>query len=271
MMHVGEYVADMVALERQLVAFLSDRIRDAEDHPHAASELRRIEQMAQENLMLLRTRLSTLSVAEKAEPELIAALPASRDMSYTPHHGVARALHVCFTALNHMTFGYAMLHAVAHRFYDSQGEGNTADLAEEHLRRYTAAAQEIQRLICDVVVAELDAAGSECLCQCPSRGLGICLCAPHGTATVDKAWRETTAAPPGPGIEVRTPRSGSPAAQAGLCKGDRVVAADGQQLPTDLDITILQTAVRGRQSGQSVLLDVLRQNGDHSQVTVTPP
>jgi hypothetical protein len=219
----------------------------------------------------LRARLSTLGGTGKDEPDLIAPLPSSPEAARAPHHRVARVLHIYDSAFTHMAFGYTMLHAVAHRAYDSQGEGNTADLAEEHPRRYAGAAQEIDQLISDVVVAELDATGNECRCQCPSCALGICLCAPHGTATVNKAWRETTPAPVGPGIEVRAPRSGSPAAQVGLSKGDRIVAADGQQLPTDLDIIILQTAVRGHDSGESILLDVVRQNGEGSQVTVTRP
>jgi hypothetical protein len=271
MTHVGDYVADMVALEQQLLGLVSDRTTDVENHPRAGSALRRFERMVQENLESLRARLSTLGGADKDEPELIAPLPSSREAAEAPHHRVARALHIYDSAFTHMAFGYAILHAVAHRAYDSQGEGNTADLAEEHLRRYAGAAQEIDQLISDVVVAELDATGNECRCQCPSCALGICLCAPHGTTTVNKAWRETTPAPVGPGIEVRAPRSASPAARAGLSKGDRIVAAAGQQLPSDLDVMILQTAVRGHDSGEAILLDVVRQNGESSQVTVTRP
>jgi PDZ domain len=265
---VREYVADMVALEQQLASVLSDRVGEVESNPQASSMLRRFAQMVQENLTSLRARLSTLNGAEVRDPRLIASLPISGDADATPHR-VARALHTCYSGFNHMAFGYAILHAVAHRFYDSAGDGNTADLAEAHLRRYAGAAQEINQLICDVVVAELDSMGNECRCQCPSCGLGICLCAPHGTSTINKAWRETTPSPVGPGIEVRMPRSGSSAARAGLSQGDRIVSADGQQLPADLDITILQTAVRAHDPGQAITLDVLRQNGTTTQVTVT--
>lgn len=99
--------------------------------------------------------------------------------------------------------------------------------------------------------------------------MGVCLCALHGTITVNKAWRETSPAPFGPGVEVRAPRRGSPAAQAGLSKGDRIVAADGQQLPTDLDAPVLQATVRAHAPGEPITLEVLQENGDTSQIQVT--
>jgi PDZ domain len=268
MADVADYAADMAALEEQLLALLSGRIAEVENHPQTVSTLRRFEQTAHENLTSLRTRLSTLGIADAKEPRLIPSLPAGDKLGAT-NHAVTRALHTCYTAFNHMALGYAILHAVAHRFYDSTGDANTADLAEANLRRYTTAAQQVNQLISDAVVAELDAAGNECRCRCPSCTLGICLCASHGTSTVNAAWRETTSAPIGPGIEVRTPRRDSPAARAGLRRGVRIISADGQQLPTDLDITILQAAVRAHEPGESIVLDVLDQNGDTSQVNVT--
>lgn len=117
---------------------------------------------------------------------------------------------------------------------------------------------------------ELGAEGRECACRCPSCGLGICLCAPHGIVTINQAWRESTPAPAGPGIEVRPPRDGSPAALAGLVAGDRVVGVNGEQLATDLDTMTLQTAIKGHEPGGSVRLEVLR-GSERLQVEVTRP
>src|SRR5438132_7239439 len=96
----------------------------------------------------------------------------------------ARLLGEVYAALTEIAFTYAVLHARAHRAYDSQGEGNTADLAESHLRAYTAAIQHLDMLSSDLVVSELGSIGEDCLCQCPACGVGLCLCAPHGMGTV---------------------------------------------------------------------------------------
>src|SRR2546427_10468032 len=88
-----------------------------------------------------------------------------------------------------------VLPAVAHRFFDSRGEGNTADLAEGHLRDYAETAQALNRIVSDVAVWGLGKAGQECQCKCPSCGLGVCLCSPHGMNTVAAVWREVCATP----------------------------------------------------------------------------
>ncbi len=51
-----------------------------------------------------------------------------------------------YTSLNEALVGYASLHAMAHRAFDSQGPGNTADLAESHLRTHARAIQELDLL-----------------------------------------------------------------------------------------------------------------------------
>lgn len=270
MTHVGDYVADMVALEQQVSTLLSDRADDIAD-PRVEPALRRFQQLVEEHLDALGERLAELDNVEVGEPVWVAHLPSYDRTIEAGPDPVIHALHAWYSAFNHMALGYAILHAVAHRWYDSEGDGNTADLAERHLRRYAAAAQEINQLIADVVVSHLDSAGQECRCRCPSCTLGICVCAPHGTITINKAWRETSPAPAAPGIEVRRPRRGSPAAEAGLTEGDRVTAADGQQIATDLDVPTLQAAVRGRAAGQAVVLDVLARSGETQRVDVARP
>jgi C-terminal processing protease CtpA/Prc len=183
---------------------------------------------------------------------------------------VSTGLHEVYSALNHVGFAYAIVHVVAHRFFDSQEEGNTADLAEEHLRRYAAAIQEINQLVSDTVASEMTRAGQECRCGCPGCGLGICLCPPHGINTINLAWQDTSPSPEGPGIRVRRPRSGSPAAREGLREGDRIVTADGQEIPTDRDIPILQKAIREHGSGQPVQLEVLRDQDKRSVTLIRP-
>ncbi len=273
-MQVAEYVADLIVIEGRVQTLLSDHADDVADHPAAAAALVRFQQMVEAHRSSLAARLSALGGTQVNEPARLMPLPVHSDVAIprTDPNRASRALHAWCSAFNHLAFAYAVLHAVAHRFYDSQGEGNTAeDLAEVHLRRYAGAVQEINQLLSDVVVWELGSAGEECRCQCPSCALGICLCAPHGTITVNLAWRETTPAPAGPGIELRPPRAGSPAAAAGLDAGDRIVGIDDQELAMDLDTMTLQKAIRARESGQALRLEVLRGASDRLDVEVTRP
>lgn len=264
-------LADMVALEAQMQRLLAEHAEDVRGHPGAEAALKRFRAMADDQRDALRARLSTIHGSEVDEPVWL--VPLDHRLAVRGGRGhrtmLRRALHAAYSGFNHLALGYTILHAVAHRFYDSLEEGNTADLAEQHLRRYAAAAQEINHLISDVVVWELGSEGEECACQCPSCGLGICLCAPHGTKTVVQAWRETTPATASPGIEVRLPRTGSSAAGAGLMAGDRVIAVDGQQIATDLDTMTLQNIIEGHPSGTSVRIDLLRPGHDRVQATLT--
>lgn len=140
-MQISPYVSEMVGIEEQVLALLSDRAGDVEVHPRAASALGRFQQMVQENVTSLRGRLSTLPAGEPSQPTLFLPVPTRREPADATHGQVVRALHTWHTALSHVAVCYAILHAVAHRLYDGEGEGNTADLAEAHLRRYTGAAK----------------------------------------------------------------------------------------------------------------------------------
>src|SRR5262245_34658155 len=62
-------------------------------------------------------------------------------------HAVAAALRDAYAAVNRVAISYTMLHHTARVFYDIA----TAELAERHLRGYAAAAQELNRLMPEVV------------------------------------------------------------------------------------------------------------------------
>lgn len=273
-MDIAEYVADLLFLEEQVQTLLADQRKHVEQHPGAAAASSRFEEMVEGHRASLARRLSDLGGTEASKSTRLLPLPVPSEPSI-PTVGatrVSRALHAWSSAFNHLAFAYGILHAVAHRFYDSHGEGNTAeDVAELHLRRYAEAVQGINQLLSDVVVWELDFAGEECRCQCPSCALGICLCAPHGTVTVNRAWRETTPDVTGPGIALRPPRSGSPAARAGLDTRDRVVRVDDQELATEHDTPALQKAISAHESGQPIRLEVVRGGSNRLHVEVIRP
>ncbi len=165
-----------------------------------------------------------------------------------------------------------VLHAAAHRYYDSKGEGNTADLAEKYLREYSEAVHGINCLTSDVAVWDLSRAGQECQCKCPSCGLGVCLCSPHGTNTVSDIWRETAsvgAEQTAGGIRVRPPRANSVASRAGLRPGDVIVAVDGQGLANETGdaINMIQKGIGKHPSGEAIRLRVKRPSGDVEEIS----
>lgn len=250
---VADRLADLVDLERQLGELFNELATATSGDPRAESMLRSLSSTATDHGRRLQGRLQELGV--NLAPRRPSLIDVPRPSRATTTLG---AVHAASTSLNHVVVAYAILHIVAHRFFDSTGEGNTADLAEEHLRAYTGAAQQINQILSDTVVIELGLEGHECRCQCPSCALGICLCSPHGTSTVVQAWRETSPGPAGPGIEVRPVRQDSPAAQAGLGTGDRVVAADANEIEDETNLGVMQETIRSHSSGEPIELDVVR-------------
>jgi hypothetical protein len=268
---VAGYLADLAHLEEDLEALLTEYAEAARGDTKVADLLGQLPPMAAEHREALTRRLSELGTSRAPVPSWIAPLPRPPEMPSAPWSSAGlSALHGAYSALSHMALGYAILHAVAHRFFDGPQEGATADLAEDHLRRYAGVIQEINQLVSDAVVAELGEVGQECQCQCPSCGIGVCLCAPHGTNTINQIWQETGPPPRGPGIGVRRPRSGS-AALTVLREGDRVVAADGREIGTEVDLRVLQEAIRAHASGEPVELQIVQGEGRRSTVPVVCP
>ncbi len=118
------------------------------------------------------------------------------------------------------------------------------------------------------MVFELDKEGLECRCGCPSCGLGLCVCASHGTLTLNQAWRETApAATPG-GVSVRPAVANSAAARAGLREGDVIIAVDDKEVRSIAD---QQAAIRKHESGDEITLRVRRGPSDPLEIKVTRP
>src|SRR5207245_2259319 len=250
-------VDELVDLERRLEENVEKATTPAPAvYPEAASVLESIRATSQRQRAALEAERQRIG----AEGPSARVLPVARSLG-----------RVVYAAVNELASAYAVLHAKAHRAFDSQADGNTANLAESHLRAYTAAIQQLALLTSDVVVHELGSAGNDCLCQCPACGLGLCLCASHGTNTVRQAWQETILPTSEDGLRVRRPRAGSEAERAGVVEGDHVVSIDGREIKTDLDIGAVQTAIRAHASGDTVRLRVVRQGSEAIELTARRP
>ncbi len=255
-------LSDMVALEGQVQEALGQRLNEVRDHAEAAETVQRFQTMVKDQREALQARLQSVGGGEPGSASSIAPFSmAGAAPDKDGARAVSKALHTIATTFDHAAFGYAMLHTVAHRFYDGSGEGNPADIAEEHRRSYDEASQAIYRLIPDVVIWEMGEDG-ECRCPCPACSVGICLC---WHAHVDSLLPVSPAEEGG--VLVRQPKANSAALQAGLLQGDVVLAVDGQQVGTFQE---LQRGVRNHESPDPVRLQVKRGGGE-LEVAVTRP
>jgi PDZ domain len=264
------YLSDMMALERQLEALVDHLVPAVSTQPQVADAFGRYQLTVRGHRAALDARAQVIG---SQMPDALAAIVAipTPPATVSPEYTVPQALHTLYTAFNHAAFGYGVLHVVAHRAFDSRQPGNTAGLAEAHLRDYAASVHEINQLVSEAVVWELARLGYECQCMCEGCSLGVCLCAPHGTITLDEAWGEARPSVPASGLRVRPPRSASAAAQAGLRAGDRIVMVDEQAIASDWDVPTLQVGIRKHQSGGAIRLRVRRATGELEDITLTRP
>ena len=269
---VKRRIADLLALELSIGDTLGRAPRFGEGYVVMDSALAGFRSLAVAHQEALRARLRSLQGPAEG--------PAQGSEPGSPPTGGPEApsetLETLHRLFSQAAFRYSALHAAAHRHYDSKGEGNTADLAERHLREYADAVWAINRLTSDVVVWELSKAGQECQCKCPSCGLGVCLCSPHGTNTVADIWREIATAGAekmASGLRVRSPRADSAASRAGLRPGDVVVAIDDQGITSETweAISIIQKTIGKHPPGEAIRFRVKRASGDFEEISVPRP
>ncbi len=275
---VREHIVAMLDTERRILAALGPISEELEEHADTSALLGRVRALAEDHLEALRIRLMGIDVREPDLPPLPGpAAPGGNDKVGRPS-GPSAALQRLFTLLSEATFGYSLLHVVAHRQLDSSWaveQGNTADLAEELLKEYARVLEVVDSKAGEVTVWELSRQGLECRCVCPSCSLGICLCWIHGTATTAEARRPVLvrdAAPGAAGLPVTLPRQESVALLAGVVEGDAIVAIDGAGVGGDagLDATIggFQRAITSHPAGETIRLRVRDPSGDVRDVRI---
>ncbi len=259
------HMAQMVALEASIEKTLDQLSKQASNHPDVAALVRGFHEMSGAQRQILEARLHAVA-GDIAIPDRAVAEFDGGGSGYP----VSSALRHASAALNQAIFGYAMLRTIALRFRDGPmiGEGNTGDIAEQHTESYIGAVHKINQMLHNVVLWEMDREGSACLCDCPCCGLGICLCAVSARTTLSDSWVKVGPIADEAGVFLYPPRSGSAAANAGLHKGDVIVAVDGQELQS---YSALQSAVRGHQSGEAIELRVRRGSGELDEITVVRP
>ncbi|MDH5218687.1 MAG: PDZ domain-containing protein [Gammaproteobacteria bacterium] len=261
-------LANIIALEAANEQRLLELIPEVSAHAGATALLTGFQDLARDQRQALETRLKSIQDIAPISNNITVALPVN-GLSQRERYPVSTALQIIYTIFNQAVIGYSVLHPLATRFLDSPytaDEGTSYHLARQHTENYIHAIQQISRLLHDVVLWELDSEELECQCTCPSCGVGICLCAMAGRSFLSDAWQEAGPIADDEGIYVQLPKEGSAAIKAGLCKGDVILAVDGQELASYGD---LQNAVRNSEPGDEIRLTVRRGSDDLQEISVT--
>ncbi|HXW67329.1 MAG TPA: adenylate/guanylate cyclase domain-containing protein [Thermoplasmata archaeon] len=278
-----DYISHMVAVEGQILEALGPISKSLKEHAGATALLGRLKTMAADHLEGWRVRMLGIGGPDPRTTVRVGSPPVV-PVALSDKLAPTVALQVLYSLIAEATFGYSVLHVVAHRQCDSywggMDEGNSADIAEECLKDYAQSVEILHTLVSDVTVWELSREGLECRCVCPSCGLGICMCGTHGTAMLMDLWRAAMdpKVPPTAGIGMLSPaRPASMALRAGLDRGDSVVALDGLRVGNGTNMSEnvsdwserLGKALSGPEAEPKVRLSVRRPSGRVQDVLVT--
>jgi len=171
-------------------------------------------------------------------------------------HAHSVLLEDAITAAASAVAAYGSLYASARLLYES----DVCDLADAHAVEWAVELAALNDLLAPAVHAELLSGGLTCRCVCPTCGIGACGCTRNSIDTIRGYWGQP-GLEPSEGFVLRVPpRPGSQLAEAGLERGDRIVAVDGQLVHTNAEI---QRALRGHPIGESMPIQVVR--GDDLQ------
>lgn len=270
------HMAAMLQLERVIGRRIDEFLKAAIEQAEALALLEDLQFRVRTQQPALADRLASVAPDEPVSDPMTMTSPieAVQDPKTYPASSALMALHALFSQA---VLGYAVLMELAFRAADSHeilGPENTGDLATEGMRAYAAATQDVARLLPFVVADELDQEGAECQCVCPMCGLGVCGCALAFRRRLGIAWSNAGPIEMSPGIRMVRPRSGSAAAEAGLQRGDVIVAVDDRDLdslPVLDSLPLLQETIRDHPSGTAVHFQVRPTSGETKELTLSRP
>ncbi|MFZ3078634.1 MAG: PDZ domain-containing protein [Bellilinea sp.] len=251
-------LAQMIALEVGIEQRLERLIPEVSNHIGTISLLENVKNLSRDHRQALETRLRNLiDNPSNYESQNVTSF-LTNGLSMDENYPVSASLQAVYTLLNQAIIGYSVLHPLATRFLDSPyvaTEGTSFHLTRQHTENYVQAIQQISRLIHDVVIWELDEEECECQCGCISCRSGICLCSHAGRAFLSNAWAAVGPISTNELLYVQHPKKNTPAANAGLHKGDVILGANGKDFNSFWDIfSVLENA----KSGEEIRLLVRR-------------
>jgi len=150
-----------------------------------------------------------------------------------------------------LVIAYGSLYAAARLMYRPE----VCDLAEVHAAAWTEAFAELNDALPDVLAADLRQQDLVCRCVCPACGIGACGCVRRSIEVIREVWGRPGLVPEDGWELLVPPRPGSQLAEAGLERGDRILAVDGEAVHATPD---LQRGLRRREIGDPATLRVFR-------------
>ncbi len=266
----------LMDIEATIQATLVESRKLVELHPAASARVKEIEALARDHIGAIRARLSSASDDVTASVNPTSAR-SDRDW-LSDLHPVSSSLRTAYALLNEAIIGYSMIQPITSRFRDSwlaADEGTTGHLTRKHTQDYVAAAGWIMEMIHEVVIWELDGAGLECRCTCPSCSIGVCVGPASSRSIVAQAQSAALPAEVRSGIYLNRPRTGSATAEAGLRRGDVILAVGGTRIDS---LSRLQTEVRNHQPDhlmkfrvqrgtEEINVEVIRHYDQHAEGT----
>lgn len=256
-----QHMAQLIALEASIEKLLEQQLNAVPAYPDGTKIIQEFAQLAKNHRQDLEARLNIVA------SNVLIPNRADQDFQFDGDYTMSTTLRRDYVSLNEAIIDYTILRVIALRFRDSPvaGEGNTADLADRHIRDYVGAIRKISQLIHDVVVWELEQEGLSCNCTCACCGMGVCICNAYNRETLSNAWTEAGPIADDSEFTMVPPRPGSNAAIAGLNSGDLIIEADGHKIES---YGILYEVFDGHESGDSIELQVRRDSGELMNIAV---
>ena len=239
-------IRERLSRVRSMEADLLDRVDELRTSggagPEAADAVARMSALAARH----GHAVEELAGRRGAEPE-----PPRAGTEHASERPVSRRLEELAGAAAAALVAYGGLYAAARLQYENE----LCDLADAHAADWANELQAINDLLPRAVHAELLDIGLTCRCGCPACSIGACGCTRNSIETIREYWGQP-GLEPSEGLKLRIPpRPGSQLSEAGLERGDFVVAVDGEVVHTNAE---LQRALRRHPIGEAMPVQVVR-------------
>lgn len=256
----------MIRKEATNAKKLADLISMVDGHSGAHALLTEFLDRSLENRHALETRLQVLTGQKPVMGEA-PVQDSVGEVHEQPYNPVTTALQIALTMFTETMIGYSILRVHATRYLDWVGEEGTSNhLAEQFTNTYALAIRHVLHMLHDVILWEMDRDGHECLCICPACRVGVCLCSISAGFLLHNAWQEAgqfyEAAP----VMVQHPKRDSPAAIAGLQRGQLIAGMENAEVESCFD---LYHRLEIAKSGDEINLLVHNSEGNLGEVKLT--
>ncbi len=151
---IADWVGDMIAIEAHIEEALDAQLKVKDQVPAAASSVQRFHDTTKANRDRLRAYQEKVG-STGGNPVIDAGASilgkAAGLIDRFRNDTLTKAIRDDYTAFNHASVGYTLLHTTA----VALGDGETADLAAQNLKVHASNVQHINHIISDVLMEEI--------------------------------------------------------------------------------------------------------------------